>query len=782
MVELTEKLLSSAAGWQVMPEARRLHGAGRVSGASYDPPVLKGLVRDGARTFAAGLRITSSTDVENLCSCRIARAEGRICAHSVAVGLAALRPARTPAAPEPARVRPDAGARKEEAGDLPPGVALDLEGTLNGIEAEVRTDDAAARARAVARLEACGFEHKRGRLALDGQPRVLAFLADELPALEDAWSVTSGERLRSFRHGLRRIEPRFVLEPAGDGGWFSFGCRFEADGGEELPLEALRRILATGRSAVPLAGGRMGLVSRRLVEDLEATLRDIRPEARGPQLWNVPEGQAEFLRRGIAAWQNRPAPPPAVEPIPLGCLDDVLRDYQKHGVFWLAARARGGGAILADDMGLGKTAQMLALLRHLGGPALVVCPASLVFNWRAEAERFWPGCRVLLVTGPRRRELGDRIAGADLVLTHYALLRLDATWLRRHAFRAAVLDEAQHIKNPDALNARAALALRAGARFALTGTPVENSLRDLWSLCEFVRPGYLGRAEDFKKDYREPIEKQGDEGARARLRRRLEPLLLRRTKAEVLAELPPRIEQVAYCELTPGQASLYAQMLRAGWRDIESLGRNAAGRRRLAMLTLLLRLRQVCCDTRLLPGAPPTAPEPSAKMDLLREFLEEAADAGRRTLVFSQFASLLALARGDIEEWGMTSCLLTGRTMDREAEVRRFKTDASIPVFLISLKAGGAGLNLAEADHVIHLDPWWNPAAEAQASDRAHRLGQTQTVLVRKLIARDTVEERVLRLQESKKSLTAGFFENDDDAARAGAGLDLEEIEHLLRG
>jgi SNF2 family DNA or RNA helicase len=374
--------------------------------------------------------------------------------------------------------------------------------------------------------------------------------------------------------------------------------------------------------------------------------------------------------------------------------------------------------------------------------------------------------------GPSRESRFAEIANHDLIITSYALLRRDIDKYKALRFSTAVLDEAQHIKNPDSQNAKAACAVQAGARFILTGTPLENSIRDIWSLFEFLLPTYLGTRKDFQERYEKPLLAGDRASVWPRLVRRVKPWMLRRNKKDILTELPDKIEQIVEVELTPDQKAIYTQLQIAARAEVDSLKRNNAGATRMRVLTALLRLRQASCDLRLL-GA--KSEDPSAKLDALLEILREATDGGHRTLVFSQFASMLDLIAPTLDEAGISWCRLDGSTRDRAAVVERFQTDDSISVFLISLKAGGTGLNLTAADTVVHFDPWWNPAVEAQATDRAHRIGQKNVVTSIKLIARDTVEQRVISMQEKKRTLISDLLDADN-AAPAIAQDDFAEL------
>ena len=509
----------------------------------------------------------------------------------------------------------------------------------------------------------------------------------------------------------------------------------------------------------------------------------------------------------------------------MGELERVLRPYQKQGVAWLGfLRENGFGGILADEMGLGKTLQTLAFLRTLqndlgwlreksllsptlssgggegeatsverqsgsslvssGGPRaerlphLIVCPTSLVPNWVAEAEKFTPALKVLALHGPERHARFERIPASDLVVTSYALLRRDAERYRDLEFDTVALDEAQHIKNRQTQNAQAVKAIKARHRIVLTGTPLENSVLDLWSIFDFLMPGYLGTAKDFRERYELPIAREQNAESQRRLARRLRPFMLRRLKAEVAPELPAKLEQVSFCELTPEQRSIYQQVLEASRQELlATAGMQGIARSRIVALSALLRLRQVCCDLRLLKLEGIDPDTASGKLDLFGELLEEVLDGGHRLLVFSQFVSMLTLLKENLTVEGIEFCYLDGSTTDRAAVVERFQTNEVIPVFLISLKAGGVGLNLTGADTVIHFDPWWNPAVEDQATDRAHRIGQNKVVTSYKLIARDTVEEKILTLQNRKREMIQATIAGEEEFA---ASLSWEEIQELL--
>jgi superfamily II DNA or RNA helicase len=665
------------------------------------------------------------------------------------------------------------------------------------------TRDLAAEGAALGRLQRSGFTRPdaQGRLQLHGQDAVLNFFAREFPKLQREWTVTLEERLeRSAARNMERIQPRFQISSGVQ--WFDLGVVLASEGGETFSQADIQRLLLSGQSHTRLASGKLALIDTGAVEELQEVLLDCSPRQEN-QVWRVSNTQAGFLDatlRAHAEWKVQ-APPAwreraacqsgQTKPVcpPLGHLENVLRPYQKDGVAWLRfLRANQFGGILADEMGLGKTLQTLAFLQSLQSgdasapterrPHLIVCPTSLVFNWVAEAQKFTPTLKVLALDGPDRHAKFEKIAASDIVVTSYALIRRDAARYRELEFDALVLDEAQHIKNRQTQNAQAVKAVRAGQRFVLTGTPMENSVLDLWSIFDFLMPGYLGSAQDFHERYELPITREKSEAAQTRLARRLRPFLLRRLKKEVAPDLPARMEQVSFCELTPEQRNVYTQLLAASRKEmLETAGEASAAKSRMLVLTALLRLRQACCDLRLLKldGVDPASA--SAKMDLFEELLEEVIDGGHRVLVFSQFVSMLALVRERLTAEGIEHCYLDGSTTDRAAVVERFQKNGAIPVFLISLKAGGVGLNLTGADTVIHFDPWWNPAVEDQATGRAHRIGQTRVVTSYKLIARDTVEEKILTLQNRKREIIQATIGGEEEFA---ASLTWEEIQELL--
>ncbi len=463
-------------------------------------------------------------------------------------------------------------------------------------------------------------------------------------------------------------------------------------------------------------------------------------------------------------------------------LNAQLRHYQQDGLNWLQfLREFGLGGILADDMGLGKTLQTLACIQseksggRLNAPALVVCPTTLIANWQSEAEKFTPELKLLVIHGSRRKPLFDQVTEADLVITSYPLLPRDIEQHKTQTYSLAFFDEAQYLKNPATALAKAARKLPAKNRIALTGTPMENHLGELWALFDLILPGYLSDQKAFRQDYRKPIEENGDASRQAELSRRVRPFMLRRTKDQVTPELPEKTEIIRHVELNREQRDLY-ETVRASMdqRIRQLLASKGAARSQIEILDALLKLRQICCHPALLNSDTHTSSPhaSSAKMDYLLEMITELLEEGRRIILFSQFTSMLALIEQALKTAGIRYEKLTGQTRDRATPVKRFQNGDS-PVFLISLKAGGTGLNLTAADCVIHYDPWWNPAVEQQATDRAWRIGQDKPVFVYRLISEGTVEERIQALQARKSQLADGLYGNTDTFASALTAEDI---------
>jgi superfamily II DNA or RNA helicase len=611
----------------------------------------------------------------------------------------------------------------------------------------------------------------------------LAFEPDALPGIvrkltARGWEVEAEGKIYRPRN-------RFKVRVSSGIDWFDL----EVDavfGDQRVPLPRLLKAIERGRDYVILDDGTRGILPETWLGEYKLLLA----------LGRLREGRLRFQRSQLvlldrlissesdASWDpDLEAAHAALADLdrippedPVGDFRGELRPYQKEGLAWLRFLERAGlGGCLADDMGLGKTVQVLAFLegRRRGGepirPSLAVVPRSLVFNWISEARRFTPGLRVLEYLGPRRQKSEENFRRFDLVLTTYGTLVRDATFLKDCAFDCAILDEAQAIKNASSTYARAARLIKASHRLALTGTPIENHLGEIRSLFEFLDPGLLGGSRKFNELFGDP-----EGGAALHLiSRLLRPLILRRKKREVEATLPERVDQTVFCDLEPRQRRDYDELrLHYRSRVLEDL---EDPRARFRILEGLLRLRQAACHPGLLDGS--RIEEPGGKLGVLLDRLAEIDAEGNKALVFSQFTALLGILRKRLEARRIAFEYLDGRTRDRAARVERFQNDPDCRLFLISLKAGGVGLNLTAAGYVFLLDPWWNPAVEAQAIDRAHRIGQRQTVFAYRLIARGTVEERILELQDRKRRLA------EEILSGAGGGLrDLrrEDIELLF--
>lgn len=601
-----------------------------------------------------------------------------------------------------------------------------------------------------------------GRMALREREEILKFHAfAELP---HTWQVEKGERFQAAEEQVVAVKPNWEWTDTGRD-WFSVESRFEA-GGEEITSEQVQRMLRMGSAEQAFGRGKIAVIDADYIEEVNETLADSEATQNAPGVFEVSAQQAAFLKASARDFGMAVTDDAEVQID----LPDYLRPYQATGVRWMYRLSElGMGGILADDMGLGKTLQTLTFIEKKGGSALVVAPSSLVSNWAAEAQKWVPDLSVAQHVGPKRGDIPE----ADIVITSYAILRIDAEKFHAKEFEIAVLDEAQQIKNPEAQISQAAHRLKATHRFALSGTPVENSLTDLWSILQFALPGYLGQKKAFTERFEKPLRKGGDPALARRLARRLKPVVLRRLKKEVAKDLPDRIEQVRYCDLAPKQQTIYRQLLKESREQVDAA---EDGRKRMVALTALLRLRQACCDLRLLPGLKVADKDAGVKLDELEELLTEAVAGGHRVLIFSQFVQLLQgvvpILLGN--QWDY--CYLDGSTKKRAEVVERFQ-EGEAPVFLISLKAGGVGLNLTAADTVIHLDPWWNPAVEAQATDRAHRIGQKNVVTSYKLITRGTVEEKILALQEEKKTLMEAAL---DGEAALVPGLEEDELMGLF--
>ncbi len=653
---------------------------------------------------------------------------------------------------------------------------------------------------ALARLRSFGFAATSGdRLGtLEGQTAICNLLSRSRFHLEPdlGWKVHLRGDLETVAARAGMLLADIVIEAEDTPDWFKMTLNLRESGGKAVSVGALRKALERGEDFLQ-DGERVIFLPREQAEAVVDAAGEATPGFDGE--WRLPRRACGFVTARLksapgiplnaadgwlaeAAKQNGEV---TLEPVELPeTLRGVLRPYQEQGVRWLRMLERGGFAgILGDDMGLGKTLQTLAWLalprarpEDQGKPALVVCPSSLVENWAEEAAKFLPGFKVLPLLGTKRDDLWSAAPSHDLVVISYALLRRDQDRAEAVPWSVVALDEAQHIKNPDTQNAQAAKKLRAGSRLVLTGTPMENQVRDLWSIMDFLMPGYLDTAAKFQKRFNSVIANGGPGAASALkvLRRKLKPFLLRRLKEDVAQDLPPRLEKRVYCDLLPEQRRLYDETATRIREEAAALLQSGASP--LAILQGLMRLRQICNHPALLPERS-RLPAESGKVEMFLELLDEIIDGGHRVLVFSQFTSMLALLRRELEARDIRHLYLDGSTKNRQALVHEFNDTPGIPVFLISLMAGGTGLNLTGADVVIHVDPWWNPAVEDQATDRAHRIGQTRTVYAMKLITRNTIEARVASLQDKKRELIEGALGGDDAVIQR---LGWDEVRALL--
>lgn len=653
--------------------------------------------------------------------------------------------------------------------------------------------------------------HPEAMMGLAREEDWPAFMAGDAHAL-----IREGWRLEvppGFRHRRLAVEHWHADVNEDEDGWFSLDLGITVEG-RRLPLapllsalfardarwlnparlekidddEAIELLLPEG-DTVHAPAGRIKPLARTLIDLFDRSENiELRLPPQDAQRVNALADDENWLFHGpdrLAALAERllRAGQPTAAKIPKG-FKLKLRPYQLEGLGWLQyLREQNLAGILADDMGLGKTAQTLAHLLtekqagRMDRPSLIVLPTSLVFNWQREAELCAPALKVLALHGPQRAEHFGELADYDVVLSTYPLLWRDAEVLGAQSWHCLILDEAQTVKNAASRAAETIRTLDARHRLCLTGTPLENHLGELWSQFDFLLPGFLGRSADFTRTWRTPIEKHGDSLRRELLARRVKPFILRRRKEEVATELPPKTIVVRSVELDSTQRDLYetvrATVDAAVQREIAAKGFQ---RSQIAILDALLKLRQVCCDPRLLKSEAARKVKTSAKLDLLNDMLPGLVSEGRRILIFSQFTAMLDLIEASLAKLKIEHLRLDGSTMDRETPVRRFQA-GEVPIFLISLKAGGVGLNLTAADTVIHFDPWWNPAAENQATDRAHRLGQTKNVFVYKLVVAGSIEEKILALQQKKAELAAGILgEHEAGEVKFGA----EELAALL--
>jgi superfamily II DNA or RNA helicase len=659
--------------------------------------------------------------------------------------------------------------------------------------------DIAAQQVAAARLQELGLTPAEdGNKFVAHGDDAIAFWTEGLGTLPDDWDIFVPDDLVDVQVRDEALSANARVSSGVD--WLSLRLNFESEG-VAVTQDELGRCLAEGRKFVRLSDGTFAKLDPVKVREVLLRQAEILATG-GGNGGKLPLSQAGRIEDLLSQLSRSSVSGDTKELFKkLRDIDEIkgtrkprnlkasLRPYQEQGFHWLwFLHEIGSGGVLADDMGLGKTVQTLALLLAVKAEdakaegkrkpfkTLIVAPTSVVTNWLREMDKFAPSLRHALWHGAERKERQDEFEDADVVVTSYALLRRDEELLKETRWRYVILDEAQQIKNPLSATARAAKRLPADRRLALSGTPIENRLSEIWSIFDFVSPGLLGPLEKFEERYSRPID-GGDKTAAERLRATIHPFILRRTKAEVAKDLPEKIETDQFCELTGEQAALYAAVLKEVRAQVMGeVERQGLARSHIQILAGLTRLRQAACDPRLLGLPREFGDEDSGKLVALRDLIQTSIEGGHKVLLFSQFVSMLTLIRRGLDEDGVRYEYLDGSTKDRQERVENFQSDDGPPVFLISLKAGGSGLNLTAADTVIHFDPWWNPAVEDQATDRAHRIGQTKVVTTYRLIAKGTIEEKILELAEKKRELVGAVLSEDVGGAKKLTKGDLEDL------
>ena len=813
-------------GQEVFNQALALCNSGDVSDVKYDDDtlVISGkILQPSGYQMPVALKLKPNGRIDSKCPCPTNQRFGKVCPHVVAIGIAQMvmemdepeerprsdapAPAAPPPEPEPEFIEVPmkprfyaalAGSRASlsimvdakygdvrfHACSLQPPRAVWLEDEDDPLVR--RTRAIGAERSAVKRLLKWGFEpgYKDGdpRHYITDPQKVLNFLGAGIPELRRAgWRFDLSDALMELTEGMPSIVPVVTVKDA-PGGAFDIHYTFDARGKAVSPAD-VQAALNRGDGYL-MKDGKVVLMDSGGIEALRDVFSDCAPSQNGAERgWfrvksayaayvkssldlvdcEVNAGRAKFWR--TMTRQHGRHTNAKFEPVPLGHLDRILRPYQKQGVYWMRFLENAGlSGLLADEMGLGKTIQTLAWLtlprsdprahdasgRNL--PALIVCPTSLVRNWEAEAKRFTPSLKTLVVTGPDRQSLFAKIPEVDVVITSYALLLRDLeTGYVTQDFSVVVLDEAQNIKNRQTRSAKSVKGVHTIQRLVLTGTPIENTVADVWSIFDFLMPDYLGDYESFRDRFEDPIaDGENAEAVLARLKRKISPFIMRRLKKTVAKDLPDKIIKVSYCPMSDDSQREYTKALMAARVQagdiIKAKGFQAS---RFELLALLTKLRMIASR---------------AKIDTFMEQLQQAIDSGHKVLVFSQFVKMLALIQKRLREAGIAYCYLDGSTKDRLGQCSKFNRTPQIPVFLISLKAGGTGLNLTAADMVMHYDPWWNPAVEDQATDRAHRIGQKKKVYVMKMIASGSIEEKVLALQRRKQAIINATVDTTDTA------------------
>ncbi len=649
----------------------------------------------------------------------------------------------------------------------------------------------------ISQLTEMRFQPRSNKLWFMEPEEAIAFLLDSYPMLVENWRVYGEKALTRYKVRITQPIITAKVESNEKEKWFNLEIDVEYDG-QHLPLERIWKAWIRGRRYVQLKDGSYTSLPEAWLEKVSQKLQALGFDPSKPPKYQFKQFEAPILDTILDELPNAETDSfwdtlrskiqsfKEITPIhePKG-LNATLRSYQQQGLSYLNFLSEYGfGGILADEMGLGKTIQTLSFIQHMvnykhEGPNLIIVPTSVLPNWEREAEKFVPNLKLLTIYGARREGMFRKVLDSDLVITTYALLRRDLEELEKHYFNAIILDEAQNIKNPNTITAKSVRAIKARMRLCLSGTPIENNLFELWSLFEFLMPGFLGSQHAFQRGVIKPI-RDGDNDTLDYLRSRVKPFILRRTKAEVAKDLPPKIENITYCAMTEEQSELYTALTKKlreqVLADIEDKG---IAKSQMSILDALLKLRQICCHPRLLKVDMPgfsTGNLVSGKFEAFKDMIFDVVEGGHKVLVFSQFVQMLHLIKNWLQMTDIPFCYLDGTSKDRFEQVDKFNNTPEIPVFLISLKAGGTGLNLTSADYVIHYDPWWNPAVESQATDRTHRIGQTRQVFSYKLICQNTVEEKILQLQEMKRGVAEAIIPGQD----TWKSLTKEDLEMLF--
>jgi superfamily II DNA or RNA helicase len=623
----------------------------------------------------------------------------------------------------------------------------------------------------------------RGIWKMSDEESIIRFLRDGRDYLRGMGDYEEAAPLAEMISRLSVVAPSLQPASQGAGDW---RIGFTTDQGKPLDPQKIRALLKSNKRLIQTSDGKSVLLPKDSWEVFERSMADLgwKQSSDGfsaPKSHNIIiQYLREYFDKSLKVNDEK-----IEDESLLGAVQAELRDYQRQGISWLAARlGQCGFALLADDMGLGKTLQTIALLAKWGSaehPALVVVPTSLLRNWEQEIARFAPQIQTLVYHGSDRDVLMAK-SRPDAIVTSYGVLANDRAVLTSREYSLVVLDEAGAIRNPDTDIARACFRLSASYRLALTGTPLENRLTDLWSIFQFLQPGHLGPREVFRQTYE--VGPAAGPVAMQSLKIRVMPFVLRRTKEQVAKDLPEKSEVDSWCDLSPEQTALYQAVRDEGWSKIEQEIAANQSSAQMSILTLLLRLRQICCDAALVvPECESdwSLAQRSPKMERLFDLIDETMASGGKILVFSQFAKQLSLIERECSRRHLVALKLDGATRNRQALVDRFQTDEESRIFLISLKAGGYGLNLTRASTVVHFDPWWNPAAERQASDRAHRIGQRNNVTVHRLLTQGTVEDRVRSLQQQKSMMADELFAESSMANWQQKMPPIDDLKQLLQ-